>query len=470
MAIHSNNDAAAQEALYPTLSKKQIACAAQHGETITVDTGEVLFAEGQPAEFFYVLLEGQVRVTKDVAGEAILITIHQPGEFTGEVSLLGDAVSIASGTTVTPCHLLKLGRDGFKALLSECKGIADTVLPAMAQRRPDALALSQQREKLAALGKMSAGLAHELNNPAAAAGRAAGQMRDTLTALQTLALAVGTASLDDAQRTWLAQFAQDASSAGAHSALPGDALARSDQEEEVAEWLEARHVDDPWCLAPALVEAEISPARLDDLAAHIGPDALPPVVAWLEANLSAAALLREIEQSMGRISDLVKAIKSYSYMDQAATQEVDVREGLESTLTMLGHKLKHTGVTITRQYDPDLPGITAHGGELNQVWTNLLDNAIDALGSAGHIILYASRENDCVLVEVEDDGPGIPAAIQNRIFEPFFTTKGVGEGTGLGLDTSYRIVVQRHHGDICFDSEPGRTRFQVRLPLSPDTH
>ena len=469
MAIHSNNDAAAQEALYPILTEAQIACAAQHGETIHVNTGEVLFAEGRPAEFFYVLLEGQVRVTKDVAGEATLITIHQPGEFTGEVSLLGDAVSVASGTTASPCRLLKLGRDEFKALLSECEGIADTVLPAMAQRRPDALALSQQREKLTALGKMSAGLAHELNNPAAAAGRAAAQMRDTLTTLQTLALAVGTSGLDAAQRAGLAQFAQDAST-GAQNALPGDTLARSDQEESVADWLEAHHVDDPWCLAPALVEAGIGIPRLDDLAAHIGPDALPPVVAWLEANLSAAGLLREIEQSMGRISDLVKAIKSYSYMDQAATQEVDVREGLENTLTMLGHKLKHTQITVTRQYDPALPCITAHGGELNQVWTNLLDNAIDALGSAGHIILYASHENDSVLVEVEDDGPGIPAAIQNRIFEPFFTTKGVGEGTGLGLDTSYRIVVQRHHGDICFDSEPGRTRFQVRLPISTDPH
>jgi signal transduction histidine kinase len=356
--------------------------------------------------------------------------------------------------------VLRLTADGFRDIIVACPRLAADLLSVMAQRRPDADALTQQREKMAALGKLSAGLAHELNNPAAAARRAAARLRDALTTLQRSAFDLGERQLSDAQKALLLETQGRAEPPGL------DALALSEREDALADWLDARGVPDGCTLAGPLAEGGLTEGALEALAARMPePEALAQGVAWLGSSLEAVALLRTVEQGAERISDLVKAIKAYSYMDQAPTQEVDVRDSLETTLTILKFKWKH-GVEVVRDYAPDLPRLTAYGSELNQVWTNLMDNALDALDGKGHLFVRTAREGDCVLVEIGDDGPGIPSELQARIFEPFFTTKEVGKGTGLGLDTAYRIVVGRHGGDLRVVSRPGDTRFQVRLPIA----
>ena len=245
-----------------------------------------------------------------------------------------------------------------------------------------------------------------------------------------------------------------------------DALTESDKEEQIISWLDTHGVADSWKLAQTLVSAGLDTVHLDTIRNNLPSDSLPDVLSWLDARLSSEVLLKEIEQSTLRISELVKAIKTYSYMDQAPIQEIDVHEGLESTLTILGHKLKAGSITVTREYDRTLPRISAYGSELNQVWTNIIDNAIDAIGERhGNISLRTKRESNNIVVEISDDGPGIPQDIQSRIFEQFFTTKGVGKGTGLGLSISYRIIVEMHKGDISFSSKPGDTRFEIRLPM-----
>jgi signal transduction histidine kinase len=281
-------------------------------------------------------------------------------------------------------------------------------------------------------------------------------------AAQGLALDLCRQGLPPAQLALLADLRPTATDAAA----PLDPLARSDQEDGLAVWLEDRGVADAWDLAPALIAAGLDADRLGPIADQLPTVAFASAVAWLGATATAAGLVDEVKQGTARISELVAAVKRYSYMDQAPSQEVDLHEGLESTLTMLGDALR--GITIVRDYDRSLPRITAYGSELNQVWTNLLDNAADAIGSGGapgHIRIRTARENDRVLVEIADNGPGIPPETRDHIFEPFFTTKGVGDGTGLGLDISRRIVVGHHHGDIRVLSTPGDTRFQVRLPL-----
>lgn len=322
----------------------------------------------------------------------------------------------------------------------------------------------QQHEKLVALSTLAAGLAHELNNPAAAGRRAAGQLHETFQALLSLALKLNQQQMTRAQLAFVANLQRDALER-ATIASQLDSLTKSDREDSVTAWLETHGVVDGWKLAPSLVAAGLETQRLDTVIEHVAAEELGDVLSWLSVMLTAFELLNEISQSTGRISELVKAVKAYSYMNQALLQEVDVHEGLESALTILGYKLKR-GVVVMREYDRRLPRISAYGSELNQVWTNLIDNAIDAMGGHGQIWVRTSRENDHVLVEIADNGSGIPLDIQPRIFEQFFTTKSVGVGTGLGLDISYRVVVEMHHGNISFFSKPGDTRFQVRLPIN----
>jgi signal transduction histidine kinase len=450
--------------LFPTLDAEQIECCRRFGEERRLDTGEFLFREGDPENDFYVIVEGDLKVTKRVAGEDALLVVHHAGQFTGALSMFTRAASIATGIALTPCRVIHIDIESFKLLLGDCPPVAVRILTAMAERRPEAISFTQQREKLAALGKLSAGLAHELNNPAAAARRAVDQLRYTFSALQPLTLALGELCLSRDQRDLLGEFEKRLIE-GMAGRERLDPLAQSDQEDAMAEWLESHGFEKAWDVAPVLVDAGLDAPQLDQLNEHFTQASLPTVVGWLIKSLSAAGLLQEIEQSTSRIADLVKAVKSYSYMDQAPQQEIDVHEGLDSTLTILGHKLKQ-GVTVVREYDRTLPRIPAYGSELNQVWTNLIDNAIDAMGGRGRLTVRTAREDDCLLVEIGDDGPGISDETQCRLFEPFFTTKGVGQGTGLGLDTSRKIVVDRHHGDIRVVSEPGDTRFQVYLPIT----
>jgi signal transduction histidine kinase len=325
-------------------------------------------------------------------------------------------------------------------------------------------AREQDRERLASLGTMAAGLAHELNNPAAAAQRAAAQLMEALDIVNATLGRFAESGIDRAAvRELVALHQETLAAAAARTSLA--ALDAVDAEERLLERLEALGVSEPWRVVEPLAAAGVDGAWVDRVGTVAGP-ATETVLNWVAASLSARSLAAELQESTRRMSGLVGAVKSYAYMDRGALVDVDLHEGLETTLTVLGHKLKHTAITIVRDYDRDLPTLTARGSELNQVWTNLLDNAIDALGERGAITLRTRRDGDCAVIEIADDGPGIPAETRGRVFDAFFTTKDVGQGTGLGLATARRIVVDRHDGSLTVESEPGRTTFRVRLPFA----
>jgi signal transduction histidine kinase len=347
-------------------------------------------------------------------------------------------------------------------MLANCGSVAREIFRAAASRLRNFEGYSQQREKLVSLGTMAAGLAHELNNPAAAARRAAAHLQQTTDKVQSL-LCELSRQLEHDHWQYLLSASQEASE-GLDRPATLDHLARSDRAESIAHWLDARGVAAAWDLAPTFVNAGLDLAWLGKLMDKLPPASHADALGWLEARLNLKSLVSQVEQSTGRIAELVKAVKSYSYMDQSPMQEVDIHEGIESTLTMLGHKLKN--VTLVRAFDRSVPHIMAYGSELNQVWTNLIDNAIHAVNGAGKICVGTSREDDQLVIEIVDNGPGIPVEVQSHLFEPFFTTKGVGAGTGLGLVISNRIVGDRHGGEIEFESRPGETRFKVRLPLN----
>jgi signal transduction histidine kinase len=324
--------------------------------------------------------------------------------------------------------------------------------------------VEQNRERLASLGTMAAGLAHELNNPAAAARRAAKSMCDELAVLSSTIGHFVAAGVSREDAEVLVALQQEAlAAADGRTAL--SSLDAADAADDLRDALEDMGLDGGWRYADALAGAGLDADWLARVAAAAG-NGLEPAIAWVAASLTASGLAAEIADSTERMSQLVGAVKSYAYMDQGDVVEVDVHEGLETTLIVLGHKLKHTHIEIERHYDRELPKLIARGGELNQVWTNLLDNAIGALGDTGTITITTRREADCAVIEIEDDGPGIPAALKDRVFDPFFTTKGVGEGTGLGLDTARRIITERHRGSLSLESEPGHTLLRVWLPLA----
>ncbi|HEX6903785.1 MAG TPA: ATP-binding protein [Thermoanaerobaculia bacterium] len=456
------------ESLFPRLTEEALRHLREEGEEIELEPGAVLFSEGDQNYQFFVILDGEVRITKQIGGEEAPLALHVPGEFTGEISMLTGGPAIATGRAVGRARVLRIDPDKFRRLVAECPPVARVVLSAMAARANDVDAQLRQDEKMAALGKMAAGLAHELNNPASAAQRSAGQLRESIRCLQTLVLERERPFTADERRV-LGELQSKALAALAQRENGGPALdpmAQSDLEDAVTEWLEERGAEEAWNHAPVLAAAGVGPDRLDAFAADIGEEALVSLLPWIEGILNLAELLDQIENSTTRISELVTAVKEYSYMDQAPEQEIDLHDGLESTLTMLGHKLRKGNVEVVREYDRTLPRVCAHGSELNQVWTNLIDNAVDAMKDiGGTLTLRTSRFKDNVLVEVMDTGPGIPKDAQRRIFEPFFTTKSVGEGTGLGLDIARRIVTRRHNGEIRFESQPGKTLFEVWLPI-----
>jgi len=446
--------------LFAGLDDAQLGCI-ERGEIIHVPAGTVLISEGEHFPFFFVVLAGEVRLARTYDRQSVLMGVIKPGHFAGEVTLVLDIPWMAAARVSKPATLFRLGVDDFWRMLGTCRTIARELFHSAANKMRNMEGYSQQREKLVSLGTMAAGLAHELNNPAAAARRAAAHLQDTTENVQTL-LCQLTRTLNHDQLRELVDAWQDALKR-CETAPVLDHLERSDRAEAIAAWLEAHGVAAGWELAPTFVNAGIDTQWLEEITGKIPAASHVEALGWLEARLCLRSLLTQVEQSTERIAKLVKAVKSYSYMDQSPMQEVDIHEGIESTLTMLGHKLKN--VTLVRAFDRTVPSILAYGSELNQVWTNLIDNAIHAVNGTGKICVGTGREDNQIVVEIVDNGVGIPPDVQPHLFEPFFTTKPVGIGTGLGLIISNRIVADRHGGEIEFVSRPGETRFKVRLPL-----
>jgi signal transduction histidine kinase len=454
-------------AVFADLSDEDLAWLAAHGEDRRFAAGDTIFHQGDPANAMHILLEGEYQARADGAGFGSRLYVARAGDTASEVSgkLPYSRLSSYAGTgsAVMPTRIISIREEFFPEMLARIPILGQRLVSVMSDRIREVTKADQQRDKLMALGKLSAGLAHELNNPAAAARRAAVALRETLITLREANMRLDAFNPSAAQREFLANFERHLITTSASFPEALDIVAQSDREEEISAWLDAHSIADSWNLAPPLIETGLDVEKLRIIGEQFEANALSDVLVRITAQLAADRIINEIETSAARISELVKAIKEYTYMDQAPVQEVDIHGGLESTLVILGHKLKG-GVRVTRDYDRTLPRISAYGSELNQVWTNLIDNAIDAMHGKGELRVRTSRLPDSVLVEITDNGPGILAEIKPHIFEPFFTTKDVGEGTGLGLDTSYRIV-RKHHGEIRFDSEPGATRFQVQLPL-----
>ncbi len=451
--------------LFAQLNESQRECFST-GTEVRFARGEIMLREGDPSNFFHVTLEGELRATQLFGEQEIFLGSGAPGGFFGEIQILLDVPNSVLVRVVTDSRLFRLPRAGFWDLLRCSPLVAREIMRTLATRLRNMEGYTQEREKLIQLGAMAAGLAHELNNPATAARRAAADLRQSVEKVQDYACELNE-TLSAEQWQQLVTISQEAVHCAA-SQPKLNALEQSDREEAIECWLDLHKVADAWDLAPALVNARIDQDELEALKRTVPAQDLENAIHWLAVNVTTGDLLKSITHSTERISELVGAVKSYSFMDQAPWQEIDVHEGIENTLIILGHKLRN--VTVTRDFDRTLPRLCAYGGELNQVWTNLIDNAIYAVGGTGRIDVRTRRDGEFFLVEIADNGSGIPPEARPHIFAvPFFTTKG-GSGTGLGLVISHRIVVERHNGKIDFSTGPDGTQFSVRLPFESPAH
>ena len=440
------------------LTPQQIEALMPYGRQFDLKTGDLLFDERSVVDSFYVVLEGEVEISRLDGAEEIPVLHHGPGGFTGGLVMLTGRTSIHRARATAPGRVLEIDSETFRRLPVEVPDVADMFISGLARRMRYTQRAYRQQEKLAALGKLSAGLTHELNNPAAAAKRASEELGGAILGAQLTA--IGHDERFSALEREALVALQRETAAGSADVL--DPLSLCDAEDELTDWLGDHGCEEPWDLAPALAEAGVDKDRLEAMAGAFDEASLACGLEWLAGTLDLVGLAGEIETSVGRISHLVGTMKEYTYMDRAVVGEVDVISGLQNTLTILEPRLKD--VSLVREYEKDLPGLPGRGGELNEVWTNLIDNAIDAVDGRGSIIVRAYVEGARVVVEVVDDGPGIPRAAQVHLFEPFYTTKDIGSGTGLGLAIVRRIVTD-HAGEVFVRSEPGETCFTVRLPL-----
>jgi signal transduction histidine kinase len=445
---------------FADLPDDQIAWFLDQSQEKSLKAGEIYARQGDPPESMFVLLEGEFEWRGEFNGETTVIP-GNVGDVTGALPFSRMKQFTVTGRAVKDGRILRFPAALFPDLIQKMPELAKRLVGVMSDRIRELTRLEQQRDRLAGLGKLSAGLAHELNNPASAARRAASQLRDVLKKIRDANYELGSRDLTAAQQAEIekleAAFVQ-------RDEVPRDALATSDLEEQIDSLLRSHGQNDLWQMAADLARKNVKPEALESLFATLDSETARAALVRIAASVEVATLLNEIESGTSRISDLVRAIKEYTYMDQTPLQNVDIVKSVETTLIILNHKLKH-GVVVERDYQKIPLLVNSFGSELNQVWTNIIDNAIDAMRGEGKLRVRTYREDNCVVVEIADNGPGISPEIQPHIFEPFFTTKGVGEGTGLGLDTVQRIV-KKHRGSIQVSSKPGDTRFQVRLPLA----
>lgn len=436
-------------------------------EVVELSAGEDLFHEGDKGDRAYIVKSGEVEVIKTSGRRAVLLAVRPTGTVIGEIALLQDVARTATVRARTDVSFYAITKEQFEHLLNSSPTASRVMLNTVLARWRTTDAALRQSEKMAQLGTMMAGVAHELNNPAAAVRRGADQLTEALAGFREEQVRVSCLDLNDAQAAELEELLGTAAAQATKPAPSLDALTRSDNEFALEEWLDEQGIEDGWELAPILVNLGYTPEDLTSAAARFSPEQFPVVVSAMGATYDVYSLVAEIEQGAARLSEIVKALKSYAYLDQAPVQEVDIHEGLRNTLLILRSKL--SGIRLVEEYDPDLPKIQGYGSELNQVWTNLLDNAADALSDTPNpvVTIRTSHADGWVRVQVEDNGPGIPADVIGRVFDPFFTTKPPGKGTGLGLDISYNIVVTKHGGDLAVSSHPGKTTFRVALPLEP---
>jgi signal transduction histidine kinase len=450
-------------AAFADLPEDQIDWFIGHSEELSAKAGDRYSRQGDPADAMFVVIEGQLQARGEIGGETVVFPI-QPGLVTGLLPFSRMKQFPVGIRAVTDSRVLRFPASLFPDLVQKMPELAQRLVGIMSDRIRETTRREQQRDRLASLGKLSAGLAHELNNPASAAKRAASQLRDTVKKVRAASHELGRRELTSAQK---AEIEKLEASFARQGELPPDPLALSDLEDQIDSLLRSHGLTDLWQLAADLARRSVKPEELESLFVTLDADTARAALVRIAASVEIATLLNEIESATSRISDLVGAIKEYTYMDQSPVQNVDIVKSLETTLTIMNHKLKR-GVVVQREYQRVPLLVNSFGSELNQVWTNIIDNAIHAMNGKGELRVRTYRDDNCVVVEIGDNGSGIPPEIQSHIFEPFFTTKGVGEGTGLGLDTVQRIV-KKHRGEIQVSSQPGDTRFQVWLPLAEST-
>jgi signal transduction histidine kinase len=449
--------------LFQGLSDEQVTELAEAVDEVAIEPGVLLFREGDPADVWYVLLDGALDLHRYIGQEDMVVARMQtPGQWAGGFRAWDEhGVYLASAVGVHPGRVLRLPAAELRRLTDAWFPFGGHLIAGTFTTARSIEANARQRASLVTLGKVSAGLAHELNNPAAAAARTVDDLQTTASALESSLDKLVRARITAPQLAELERLRQKASAA----ASPLGALALADLEDDLTDWLDAHDVQQAWLLAPALAASGVDRAWCEEAAAVLGQSGLAAGLEWVSTSISMNNLLTEVKRCTGRIFDLVAAMKSYSQMDRASLQRIDVKEGLESSLVVLGHRIPG-GVGIVRDYGAT-PVVEAYAGELNQVWTNLIENALDAMDGSGTLRVATRAEGDGVVVEIADTGPGMAPSVAARAFEPFFTTKPVGQGAGLGLDIARRIVEERHGGTIAVDTRPGETVLRVRLPERP---